>query len=201
MFDNFILIIFDPRTHENSPELRRRERVRGGPRGHIWVLDPAADTTLILRHLRGEIGFYDFKNWNIFLIFSLSTFSSLLIGSRYLLDCRTQGKQELIVTINSFPDGDIDLFLTANQRTGLRLSDQWEAVQQSSYNSCNWVCNHVSLCYKCHISDITGIRSRVTAQNADLYRDKHLTAERSKHWTKYLKSPITSSSFSIAILE
>ena len=136
MFDNFILIIFDPRTHENSPELRRQERVRGGPRGHIWVLDPAADTTLILRHLRGEIGFYDFKNWNIFLIFSLSTFASLLIGSRYLLDCRTQGKQELIVTINSFPDGDVDLFLTANQRTGLRLSDQWEAVQQSSYNSC-----------------------------------------------------------------
>ena len=96
------------------------------------------------------------------------------ILSKRLLDTEFSENQELIVTINTIQVWSV---LPCQPIRG-QCCDWVTNQRPASQPGYNWVCNCVSLRYKCHISDITDIRLGVPDINADLHRDNNQKRER-----------------------
>ena len=130
---------------------------------------------MILRHLtRGEIYikliWKDEHGYILYLLLLPHGFTDSPEG------CWTQNVSEnweLIVTINPFQVWSVWLSQPIRDQYCVCVTNQRPVSRSGN----NWVCNCVSLRYKCHISDISDIRNGVPAINADLHRNQLQTKE------------------------
>ena len=162
-----LVIIFDNIWPMDPWETQRHERVRAGPQGTHWRVT-ATDTTWYCATWHGErftLNWFENMNTDIFCICYFC-----LIDSLSPEGCWTQNVSEnweLIVTINPFQVWSVWPSQPIRGQYCVCVTNQ-RPVSRSGYN---WVCNCVSLRYKCHISDISDIRNGVPAINADLHRN------------------------------